>query len=223
MSHELRTPLNAVINYAEMLEEELGAKGLEAACEDARRIRRAGRQLLGLINDVLEVAESSRADLIWEEADVRELLREAIRAVRDLAQENGNRIVAKATSEVGRVLTAPARLRDALIKLASNACKFTQNGLISIYASIEADHLVVRVRDNGVGMSPEELARIFQPFVQVDDSDTRRAGGSGLGLVITRSIARMMGGDVQVQSAPAVGSTFTLRVPVRRPAVSQVA
>lgn len=218
MSHELRTPLNAIINYAQMLEEEMADRAIEAPREDAQRIERAGRHLLDVINDVLDVAkiENRELQLEWDETELAALVDEAVDTVRDLAGKRGNRLAANVDPSIGRISTAPLRLRQALINLMSNACKFTEDGEIAVSASLDGDELVLAVRDTGVGMAEADLQRIFEPFVQLDNSDSRRADGTGLGLFITRNIVQSLGGRIEVKSGPGEGSTFALRLPLRR-------
>jgi signal transduction histidine kinase/ActR/RegA family two-component response regulator len=214
MSHELRTPLNAVIGYAEILEEDLAHAGEKAAAADAGRIHRAARDLLGLINEVLDFSkiEAGRMEIRYAPADVPTMVADTVETTRHIAEANGNRVRVDIAANVGEVYTDGARLRQCLLNLLSNACKFTENGEISLRARIEEEMLIVDVADTGCGISEAEAERLFQPFVQADGSFTRKQGGTGLGLVITRKLAQLMGGDVSFVSAPGEGSTFTLRV-----------
>ena len=218
MSHELRTPLNAIIGYAEILEEDLDDQPERADPDDARRIRRAARHLLTLINEVLDLSkiESGRLEMISGPVDIGALLRDVEETVRPIGSGNGNRVALDVVGAIPMLDTDGARLKQCLLNLATNACKFTRNGRITIRAGLEmrngASMLEVAVIDTGIGIKPEDQGRLFSPFVQVDGSETRAQDGTGLGLVITRKLARAMGGDVSMISTPGVGSTFTLTV-----------
>ena len=216
MSHELRTPLNAVIGYAEILEEDLAARGEADSADDAHRIRNAARHLLSLINEILDLSkiEAGRLDVIPAATDIDALLREVAETVRPTVEANRNRL--SISGDVGTVVTDAMRLRQCLLNLLSNAAKFSMDGEIALHADMtngkNGPLLRLRVRDNGIGMSQDQIARLFQPFMQADPSTTRRYGGTGLGLVITRRLAHALGGDVSVESMPGAGSTFTLTV-----------
>ncbi len=218
MSHELRTPLNAVIGYAEILEEDLAAGGNEEGAEDAARIRRSARNLLTLINEVLDFSkiEAGRMELVDAETDVSAIVGEVIETASHIAQSNNNRIDIAIDPAVGVFLLDGQRLKQCLLNLVSNACKFTRDGVITVRADLErnrdGDVLCFAVIDTGCGVSEADQARLFQPFVQADGSQTRRHDGTGLGLAITRKLAQLMGGDVTMQSTQGVGSRFTLRV-----------
>ncbi|MBL8557163.1 MAG: response regulator [Hyphomonadaceae bacterium] len=221
MSHELRTPLNAIIGYAEILEEDLEAAPEEANADDARRIRRAARHLLLLINEVLDLSkiEAGRLELINGPVDIAALLREVEETVRPIGAGNGNKVVLDIVGRIPTLETDAARLKQCLLNLATNACKFTRDGRVTIRASMEmrggASVLEVAVIDTGIGITHEDQARLFQPFVQVDGAETRKQDGTGLGLVITRKLAQAMGGDVSLVSSPGLGSTFTLTIAAR--------
>jgi signal transduction histidine kinase/ActR/RegA family two-component response regulator len=214
MSHELRTPLNAVIGYAEILEEDLASEGKQDAADDARRIYKAARNLLELINEVLDFSkiEAGRMEIKPEPCEAKEILLTAVETVRHLAQSNGNALDVKLDPAIGQMVLDEARLRQCLLNLLSNACKFTENGRVSLRAELKDGMLVVDVVDTGCGISEEEGKRLFQPFAQIDNSLTRKKDGTGLGLVITRRLAELMGGDLSFISEPGKGSTFTLRV-----------
>jgi len=217
MSHELRTPLNAVIGYAEMLDEDLAADGKDDLRADAQRIHNSGRHLLRLVNDVLEVSkiEANRVDLHCETVDLGVVLRDVVDSVRPSADANGNCIDVSLDPDIGPLWIDAMRLHQCVLNLVANACKFTQAGMISIAAARDGAWFEVRVRDSGIGIAPEQMEKLFQPFVQADTSITRKFGGTGLGLSITRELARLMGGDVTAESAPGAGATFTLRIPYR--------
>ena len=218
MSHELRTPLNAVIGYSEILMEDLAFSGAAESAEDAARIRKAARHLLELINEILDLSkiEAGRLEMRPEPTDLAQILRDVAEAVRPAAQAAGTQLTLVAPPAPIALVTDPTRLRQCLLNLFSNATKFTQNGVIEVTAQATGDGpagaLTIAVKDSGIGMSPEQLARLFQPFVQADPSATRKYGGTGLGLVITRRLARALGGDVAVESALGEGSTFTLTI-----------
>jgi signal transduction histidine kinase/CheY-like chemotaxis protein len=218
MSHELRTPLNAVIGYAEILEEDLQAASNEGGADDARRIHRAARSLLTLINEVLDFSkiEAGRTELRPEDFDPRALIPEIVEGLRPLAEVNHNRLEVVIDPAVRPIVSDPARLQQCVTNLVSNACKFTQNGVVRVEVGMQEQagrsQLVLTVRDTGIGIMPEDLDRLFQPFVQVDGTLTRRHTGTGLGLAITRSLAQLMGGDVHCESKPGEGSAFTLTI-----------
>jgi len=212
--HELRTPLNAVIGYSEMLQEESREIGQESLLPDLARILTSARHLLSLINDILDLSkvEAGKMELYGHTIDGDRLVEEVINTIVPLAAKNGNRLEARSVA-VGELWNDETRLRQVLFNLLSNACKFTKAGTVSVDASRQADRLVVQIRDTGIGMTPEQMGKVFRAFTQADSTTTRRFGGTGLGLAISRSFARMMGGDITVESTQGVGSTFTLRVP----------
>ena len=214
MSHELRTPLNAVIGYSEILEEDLEADGKEGGASDAARIRKAARHLLGLINDVLDLSkiEAGRMDMVIAPVDVAALLNDVVDQVRPMVEAGGNTLVVTAPENLDFRLTDGGKLGQCLLNLLSNAAKFTAYGRIEMRVTQSPEGLAFEVEDSGIGISPEDAIRLFQPFTQVDESLTRRQGGTGLGLVITRRLAELMGGGVSFISTPGQGSTFTLRV-----------
>ncbi|TPW05117.1 MAG: two-component hybrid sensor and regulator [Alphaproteobacteria bacterium] len=221
MSHELRTPLNAIIGYAEIIEEDHEGSEATTSADDARRVRRAARHLLTLINEVLDLSkiEAGRLEIISGPVDVAALLRDVEETVRPIGAGNGNKVVLDIAGRVPILETDGARLKQCLINLATNACKFTSDGRVTIRAAIEnragVRVLEIAVIDTGIGISREDQAKLFQPFVQVDGTETRNQDGTGLGLVITRKLAQAMGGDVSLVSTPGIGSTFTLSLPAR--------
>lgn len=215
MSHELRTPLNAVIGFSELLEEEMTANGNDLATHDARRIRTAGRHLLQLINAVLDLSkvEAGRMDVHLTAVDVAATLRDCVATLEPMARENGNRIALQIDGLEDALALDALMLRQCVFNLVSNACKFTRDGQIFVSARHDGSTVTVAVSDSGIGMTPEQLERLFQPFMQADPSTTRTYGGTGLGLAITRKLARLLGGDVEVESRPGEGSAFTLTLP----------
>jgi signal transduction histidine kinase len=213
MSHELRTPLNAVIGYSELLEEEFLSAGQAAGADDAQRIRSAGRHLLSIINAILDLSkiEAGRLDLHIAPTNVTALVEEVVAAMEPAVRASGNTLTVKCVA-IGQVETDAVLLRQCLFNLLSNANKFTTAGRIGLDVAHVDGLLRLRVADTGIGMTPEQLAILFQPFTQADASVTRRYGGTGLGLAITRRLARLLGGDVVVRSKPGTGSVFTLTV-----------
>jgi PAS domain S-box-containing protein len=219
MSHELRTPLNAIIGITEMLEEDARDEGRTELVEPLQRIYGAGKHLLHLINEILDLSkiEAGRLDLTLEDIDVGPLLREVAITAEPLAAKNGNELTVCLADDLARVRADVVRLRQIVLNLLSNACKFTQRGQVTLEARRElADGkswLVVTVADTGIGMTAEQVGRLFQEFTQADSSTTRKYGGTGLGLAISRKLCRLMGGDIEVESAPDTGSRFTARIP----------
>ena len=215
VSHELRTPLNAVIGYAEILWEEMSAEGRAQSAEDAQRILRAARQLLNLINGILDLSkiEAGRMDVSVVGVDVRRLAEECLELIAPAARERGNALRLNWAGEVGQIESDALKLRQCLLNLLSNANKFTDSGEIELTVRTAAGaRIAFEVADTGCGMSADQLARLFQPFVQVDLNAGRRSQGTGLGLVISKRLAQLLGGDLSVQSAPGAGSKFTLEV-----------
>ncbi len=219
MSHELRTPLNAIIGYSEMLQEEAADLEQEALVPDLRKINAAGKHLLELINAVLDLSkiEAGKMDLHVEPFGVATLVTEIAAVVRPLAEKNRNRLETRCDPRAGEMRADLTKVRQALFNLLSNACKFTEQGTVILTAAREAapggDQIVFTVTDTGIGMTEEQLARLFQEFTQAEASTSRRYGGTGLGLALSRRLCRLMGGDVTVESAPGRGSTFTIRLP----------
>jgi signal transduction histidine kinase len=218
MSHELRTPLNAILGYSEMLEEEAAELSPEAVADDVRKIQTAGRHLLSLIDDILDMSkiEAGKMDVSLEPLAIAPLIAELIATVTGHAEKNDNTLAATAAGD-RPVLADALRLRQCLLNLLSNACKFTQGGQVTLEVVVDGDWVDFHVRDTGIGMTPSQQAKLFQEFSQVDDSTTRRYGGTGLGLALTRRFCDMMGGTIAVESEPGVGSTFTLRLPAAAP------
>ncbi len=220
-SHELRTPLNAILGYSEILSEEIAERGLEGLGPDVGKIHTAGRHLLGLINDILDLSrmEAGKLDLFPEEIDVAALVRDVAAAVGPQAEQNHNRLVVEGAGAAGSLLADPTRVRQILLNLLGNAVKFTHDGEITLRIRREkgpgGERVVFSVTDTGIGMTEEQISRLFRAFEQADPSVTRRFGGTGLGLVITRQLARMMGGDVAVASRTGEGSTFTVDIPTQ--------
>ena len=218
MSHELRTPLNAIIGLTEMMVTNAPRFGTEKAAEPLRRVHRAGTHLLGLINQVLDLSkiEAGKLELNPELVTLAPLLDEVVGTARQLAEQNKNRLVIECPDKLASLTVDPMRLRQILLNLLSNACKFTKGGEVALRVKKVVDGrswVEFAVADTGIGMTPEQQAKLFEEFTQADLSTARRYGGTGLGLAITRKLARMMGGDVTVASEPGKGSVFTVRLP----------
>jgi signal transduction histidine kinase len=220
MSHELRTPLNAIIGYSEMLQEEATDAGQPGLVPDLGKITVAGKYLLELINTVLDLSkiEAGRMDLYLETFPVPALLEEVVAVVQPLAEQRDNRLVLACADDVGEMRADVTKVRQTLFNLLSNACKFTEKGMVTLSSRLDAvpgaaAWLVFDVTDTGIGMTEEEMGRLFQEFSQADVSTARRYGGTGLGLALSRRLCRMMGGEITVTSEPGRGSTFTVRLP----------
>ena len=219
MSHELRTPLNAIIGYSELLEEEAEDLELESFVVDLRKIRTAGKHLLALINDVLDLSkiEAGKADLFIERFPIEGMIRDVIATISPLIEKKANRLDLRIAGGLGDLTADLTRTRQVLFNLLSNAAKFTEKGTITLEAFLESspagEMIVFKVRDTGIGMTGDQLSRIFEPFVQADASTTKQFGGTGLGLTISRTFCRMMGGEMTVESEHGKGSTFTVKLP----------
>jgi GAF domain-containing protein len=218
VSHELRTPLNAIIGLTEMMVTNAARFGTEKAQEPLQRVNRAGTHLLGLINQVLDLSkiEAGKLELNPASVNLAPLIDEVIGTAGQLAEPNKNRLIVEAQENLGLLTVDPMRLRQILLNLLSNACKFTKQGEITLRARRVADGrdvIELSVSDTGIGMTPEQRAKLFEEFTQADATTAQRFGGTGLGLAIARKLARMMGGDVTVTSEPGKGSVFTVRLP----------
>jgi PAS domain S-box-containing protein len=235
MSHELRTPLNAIILYSELLQEEAEDLGSDAFIPDLQKINAAGKQLLSLINDVLDISkiEAGKMELFLETFDLATMLEDVIAVIQPLVDKNDNRLDVRISPTAGTMHADLTKVRQSLFNLVSNAAKFTRSGTLTISidretvdpATVEpestesGDWIVFRVADTGIGMTEEQIEKLFRTFTQADASTTREYGGTGLGLAITKHFAQMMGGDVTVESTLGVGSTFIIRLPahVKKP------
>jgi PAS domain S-box-containing protein len=219
MSHELRTPLNAIIGYSEMLQEEVEDLGQGEHAADLRKIQTAGRHLLSLINDILDLSkiEAGKMDLHLETFELTPMINDVVGTATPLARRNNNHLRVDRADDAGSMHADLTKVRQMLLNLLSNACKFTRDGEVSLAVSREPGSdggtVVFEVADNGIGMSPEQMGRLFEAFAQAEASTTSKYGGTGLGLAITRRFCRMMGGDVTVESRPGHGSRFTVRLP----------
>jgi len=218
MSHELRTPLNAIVGLTEMMVTNAARFGTEKALEPLRRVNAAGAHLLSLINEILDLSkiEAGKLELNPESVNLARLIDEVVGTAGQLAEKNKNRLVIEAQENLGRLIADSMRLKQILLNLLSNACKFTKQGEVALRARRVVDGrdwIELAVADTGIGMTPEQQAKLFEEFSQADAATAQRFGGTGLGLAITRKLARMMGGDVTVTSELGKGSLFTLRLP----------
>lgn len=225
MSHELRTPLNAIIGYSEMLQEDAEDVGHLDYLPDLGKIQVSAKHLLALINDILDLSkiEAGRMEFLQETVDVCKLVKEVESTVLTLAEKNKNQLVVNCPDNAGTIQSDVTRLKQCLLNLISNACKFTREGKVTVdtdrVLAAGQEWVRFRVSDTGIGMTPEQLQKLFQPFSQADASTTRKFGGTGLGLSITRQLCRMMGGDVLAESDFGKGSVFTMQIPVNLPGV----
>jgi signal transduction histidine kinase/ligand-binding sensor domain-containing protein len=213
VTHDLRTPLNAIIGYTDLLREQADERSLPDFSDDLGRIRRAAEHQLALVNDVLDLAkvEAGRLDVEAVPLDLPGFLSEILATVRPVVRKHGNQLEAEGLGTMGTIRTDPTRLRQILLNLLSNAARHTTNGTVRLEAERASGEVVLRVRDTGVGLAEDEIAVLFQAFSQARGGDSR--GGTGLGLDISRRLARLLGGDISVESEPGHGSTFTLRLP----------
>jgi PAS domain S-box-containing protein len=228
MSHELRTPLNVILGVAELMQEDAEEQDLEAFLEPLDHVSREGKHLLHLINEILDLSkiEAGKLEIRPEDFDIAALIQGTEVAAQPLADKNGNRLVVHCPEDIGVMHADPLRVRQIVLNLLSNACKFTEQGEVALEAARAqadgADWLEITVADTGIGMTPEQTEKLFQEFTQADASTTRKYGGTGLGLAISRRLCRMMGGDIGLTSAPGKGTTFTVRVPRVTQAPSEV-
>ena len=221
MSHELRTPLNAIIGYSEMLREDATTQGLDAYTPDLKRIHTAGTHLLSLINNVLDLSkiEAGKLSVHAHSFAVDALVEDVVGTVKPLLEKNRNRLALDRGPQLGQMFSDETKLRQVLVNLLGNAAKFTEDGVVTLsmrrITEAGEDWLQFAVRDTGIGIARDQIARLFTDFTQVDSSTTRRYGGTGLGLAISRRFCQRLGGDIQITSEVGQGSTFTLRLPVR--------
>src|SRR5262245_20771318 len=212
MSHELRTPLNAIIGYSEMLQEQAQEQGIADFAGDLNKVQDAGRHLLSLISDILDLSkiEAGKLELYLEDVPLPALIEEVRAIVGPLAAKNSNRLHIDCPPDIGALHTDRTKLKQCLLNLLSNATKFTSNGAISLELKRQGPALSFVIRDTGLGMTPEQLSKLFQNFVQADASTTKRYGGTGLGLAITKRFCQALGGDVSVESEPGKGWKSTI-------------
>jgi signal transduction histidine kinase len=219
MSHELRTPLNAIIGYSELLQLLAAKKKDLTFNSDLEKIQKAGKHLLALINDILDISkiEAGRVQFEMQMFDVHQLINDIRETIAPLAAQNANELEICVADHLQPLHADPTRLKQCLLNLLSNACKFTNQGRVSLTIASQptpaGDSLVFQVTDTGIGLTPEQIAKLFQPFTQADASTTRKFGGTGLGLAITKKLCEAMGGQVSVESTLSVGSTFRIQMP----------
>jgi signal transduction histidine kinase/DNA-binding response OmpR family regulator len=222
MSHELRTPLNAIIGYSELLQEEMEELGQQKALPDLVKINSAGKHLLGLINDVLDLSkiEAGKTQLFIENFEVRSMLDDLMSTIQPAAAEKNNTLSVECSADLGFMDGDVVKIRQILFNLLSNACKFTKNGNIWLevnrHKGSDGEEIVFWIRDTGIGMTANQLSRLFQSFTQADASTTRKYGGTGLGLAISQQFCNMMGGKISVESRPGEGSAFTFQLPASK-------
>lgn len=217
MSHEVRTPLNAIVGYSDLLTEELQERGLDDLLPDLEKIRRAAGHQLSVVSEALDLSkiEAGRAELHLTEFDAGRLVREALEMIEPLAKKGHNSLAAEGLDGLGTVRADEAKLRQVLLNLLGNAARFTERGTIRVEADRAGEQVTIRVRDTGVGMTPEQLARVFTPYAQAGSGTSARYGGTGLGLVISRGYCELMRGTLEVESVAGRGSVFTVRLPAR--------
>jgi signal transduction histidine kinase/DNA-binding response OmpR family regulator len=229
MSHELRTPLNAIIGYSEILADEATDGGYGNLLPDLERITSASKHLLSLINDILDVSkiEAGRMEAFLEIFEIRPMIDDVASVVAPLLSKNANRLVLEVDDDLGTMRSDVTKMRQCLLNLLGNAGKFTEHGTVTLGAHAlrheDVELVEFSVSDTGIGMSPEQLDALFRPFTQADSSTTRRYGGTGLGLALTKSFTELLGGEVRVESEPGVGSRFSLRLPRVLDAIAQPA
>ncbi len=233
MSHELRTPLNAIIGYSEMLlddaMDEADERGIAVGeierCADIKRILHSGKHLLELINGVLDISkiEAGRMTVFYENFNVVDLIDDLVSTIYPIAEKNNNQLDMQCDNNMSEMHSDLTKVRQILLNLLSNACKFTHEGSVSIYAQPHQegseDFILFRIRDTGIGLDDEQKAKIFEPFTQADVSTTRKYGGTGLGLTITKYFTQLLGGHIAIESTPKQGSTFAIYLPVQAPPV----
>ena len=219
MSHELRTPMNAIIGYSEMLIEDAEDSGQDDSVPDLKKIHAAGKHLLSLINDILDLSkiEAGKMTIFVEPFDVATMMTDVVSTIQPLVAKNDNTLEVARASDLGAMRADLTKVRQVLFNLLSNATKFTKDGVITLTAArapaAAGDRMVFRVSDSGIGMTPEQLGRLFQAFTQADESTSRQYGGTGLGLAISRKFCQLMGGDITVESEYGRGTTFTVTLP----------
>ncbi len=220
MSHELRTPLNAIVGYSEMLQEEAADRELDSFGADLAKINASGKHLLALINDILDLSkiEAGKMELYLETFDLDTMIDDVASTVQPMVTKNANSLHIERASDLGTMYADQIKVRQGLFNLLSNAAKFTHAGIVTLNAERQRmdsrDWIVFRVTDTGIGLSPEQIIKLFQDFTQADASTTRKFGGTGLGLALTRRFCQMMGGDVTLHSVLGEGSTFTIKLPM---------
>lgn len=220
MSHELRTPLNAIIGYSEMLEEDARDDGAEEFADDAHKINTAGKHLLEMINDILDLSkiETGRMDVYFEHFSLDDMIRDVTETIQPLVDKNNNKLIVKKEENLGEMKSDLTKIRQSLFNLLSNACKFTKDGTITLSIKKkyieDQPHIQFDVKDTGIGMNDDQQLKLFQSFTQADSSISRKYGGTGLGLSISKHFSSMLGGSIEVTSEIGKGSTFSLILPI---------
>lgn len=220
MSHELRTPLNAIIGYSEMLMEEATESKMEDGLKDLKRIHSSGKHLLGLINDILDISkiEAGKLQLVLETFGVTQLVKDVSGTIIPLIEKNNNKLIINESVGDLEMKSDSGKIKQSLLNLLSNAAKFTKNGTIELNVTqknISGDNWVeFSVKDTGIGIEPEQMGRLFQEFSQANERITQDFGGTGLGLVLSRRLCNLLGGDIQAQSELGKGSIFTMLLPI---------
>ena len=216
MSHELRTPLNAIIGYSEMLIEEAEDDELENYVQDLSKVHSSGEHLLSLINEILDLSkiEAGKMEMYIEEFDFNMHLDQIEATAKPLIEKNQNEFIVDKPDDIKNLTNDQTKLRQILFNMLSNAAKFTKNGVITLTVSNYGDKIRFAVSDTGIGMSPEQLGKVFEEFTQADSSTSKNYGGTGLGLPISKKIAEMMGGIMEVESEEGKGTTFSITIPV---------
>jgi len=228
MSHELRTPLNAILGYSEMVKEEAIESGYKELLPDLNKVIASGKHLLVLINDVLDLSkiEAGEMKLYNETFNITDLVNEVVQTIQPYVEDTGNNLVVGQESDWGKMCADLTKIRQILLNLLDNAVKFTTQGTVTFKVTSQINQtsswLYFQVSDTGIGLTAEQMERLFQIFTQVDSSSTRKYGGTGLGLAISQRFAEMMGGQITVQSTPGQGSTFTVRLPMRGEGCNQI-
>ena len=224
MSHELRTPLTTIIGFSELLQEQALALAQTSLIPDLQQIHSAGEHLLGLISDMLDLSkiEAGKMSLYLENFDIATVVRDVALTVQPLVAKNSNKLEVNCPGALGQMRADLTKVRQILFNLLSNASKFTKNGLIKLEISRERGWLQMRVIDSGIGMTSEQAASLFQPFTQGDNSISRRFGGTGLGLALSRRFCQLMGGDLTINSELGKGSTFIVALPAMVAEAGQV-
>ena len=221
MSHELRTPLNAILGYSEILKEDAEANGQQAFIPDLHEINSAGKHLLGLINNILDLSkiEAGKIDVYLEDFEVSTMIQNVTATIKPLVEKNSNELVTQCAGDCGSMYADITKLRQVLFNLLSNACKFTKHGKITLEVIREQidkqDWVIFKVSDSGIGIAPEHIEKLFEEFVQGDSSTTKTYGGTGLGLAISKRFCELMGGDIKVESQPGKGTTFSVQLPAK--------
>jgi signal transduction histidine kinase len=217
MSHELRTPLNAILGYTDMVKEELTERGVQDLVPDLEKVSSAARHQLGLVNDILDLSkiEAGKMTVFIEEFDAAKLLDEVNGTVAPLMAKNGNQMVLQKHESLGKIRADQTKLKQVLLNLLSNASKFTSRGVVTLRGEIVNDKAVFKVSDTGIGMTPEQLGRLFQSFTQAEASTAKKYGGTGLGLALSKRFVELMEGKLTVQSDYGKGSEFTVELPLR--------